>query len=122
MEAANLPDEAFSTGKLVKKYRTVQHEFHSGTILPVGDEPSGRSFTGFQSVTSPAEGFLLLYRENTPVATATIDTWLPAGTEVELAPLFGDAEKSRVTVGEHGRIPVSLRHPDSFAMYRYKIK
>ena len=122
MEAANLPDEAFSTGKLVKKYRTVQHEFHSGTILPVGDEPSGRSFTGFQSVTSPAEGFLLLYRENTPVATATIDTWLPAGREVELAPLFGDAEKSRVTVGEHGRIPVGLRHPDSFAMYRYKIK
>ncbi len=121
MEAANLPEEAFATSSLIKEYRSVQHAFHQGTILPVGEEPSGRSFTGFQSVISPYEGFLLLYRESTPESTRIIDTWLPEGTDVQLIPVLGDTEQTQMSVAENGRIRVSLRNPDSFAMYRYKI-
>ena len=121
MEAANLLEEAFATGSLIKEYRSMQHAFHQGTILPVGEEPSGRSFTGFQSVISPYEGFLLLYRESTPESTRIIDTWLPEGTDVQLIPVLGDTGQTQMSVAENGRIRVSLRNPDSFAMYRYKI-
>lgn len=121
MEAANLPEEAFSTGILIKKYHSVQHDFHKGTILPVGEEPSGRSFTGFQSVISSSEGFLLLYRESTHESARTIDTWLPEGTDVLLTPVLGNAEKAKISVAEHGRIRVTMPHPDSFAMYRYRV-
>ena len=121
MEAANLPEEAFSTGELIRKYREIQQDFHSGTILPVGDEPSGRSFTGFQSVISPDSGLLLLYRENTPDKAAVIDTWLPAGARVVLTPVLGDAKAMRFDVAEKGRIKVSLDKPNTFAMYRYSI-
>lgn len=121
MEAANLPEEAFSTGELVRKYREIQHDFHAGTILPVGDEPSGRSFTGFQSVVSPDSGFLLLYRENTSDKNGIIDTWLPEGADVVLTPILGDAGKMKLGVSEKGRIRVTLDQPNTFAMYRYKI-
>ena len=93
----------------------MQHAFHQGTILPVGEEPSGRSFTGFQSVISPYEGFLLLYRESTPESTRIIDTWLPEGTDVQLIPVLGDTGQTQMSVAENGRIRVSLRNPDSFA-------
>ncbi len=121
MEAANLPEEAFATGDLVKKYRAVQHDFHSGAILPIGDEPSGRSFTGFQSITSPEEGFMLIYREDTIDADAVIDTRLPVGALVEFTPVLGDAAKMQCKVADSGRMHVSLSQPNSFAMYRYRI-
>mgnify|MGYP000314395191 FL=1 len=41
-EASNLPDEAFPTGGVIQKYKTVQHDFHTGYVFPVGDEPSGK--------------------------------------------------------------------------------
>lgn len=67
LESQNLPDEAFGIAPLVEAYRRVAAQFHAGIILPVGEEPSGRSWTGFQSIVSDSEGYLLLYREATPV-------------------------------------------------------
>lgn len=49
-EASNLPEEAFGIRDLMEKYKKVQYDFHQGTILPIGEEPSGRSWTGFQSL------------------------------------------------------------------------
>ena len=45
-----LPEEAFGIKDLMEKYKKVQYDFHQGTILPIGEEPSGRSWTGFQSL------------------------------------------------------------------------
>ena len=61
-EASNLPDEAFPTGGVIQKYKTVQHDFHTGYVFPVGDEPSGKSWCGFQSV-KDRKGYFLLFRE-----------------------------------------------------------
>lgn len=74
LEASNLPDEAFSIRSLVEQYKKVQYDFHQGIILPIGDEPSGRSWTGFQSICNQVgngsddcnvkSGYLLIYRED----------------------------------------------------------
>ncbi len=50
MEGTNLPQEALLLREQVEKYRGFQHDFHQGIILPVGDMPDGRSWTGFQSI------------------------------------------------------------------------
>lgn len=50
MEGTNLPEEAFTLREHTEAYKKFQHDMHSGTILPIGDEPSGRSWTGFQSL------------------------------------------------------------------------
>ncbi|MBD5233335.1 MAG: alpha-galactosidase [Bacteroidales bacterium] len=122
MEAANLPDEAFSIKPLVDAYRAVQHDFHSGTILPVGSEPSGSSWTGFQSITGDNEGYLLIYRELNDEPEGCIETWLPEGKTVQLTHVLGNGKDRRVKAGPDGRIKCRIDRPNDFVMYKYTIK
>ncbi|HEY4197791.1 MAG TPA: alpha-galactosidase, partial [Mucilaginibacter sp.] len=50
MEATGLPEKAFNAAPIIKKYVKLQSKLHSGQIFPIGDEPTGTSWTGFQSV------------------------------------------------------------------------
>ena len=118
MEASNLPEEAFKAGKLIRAYASVMKDFHGGVILPVGDEPSGRSWTGFQSI-SGREGYLLVYREDNPSKKTRMKTWLPAGARVRLTPVLGSGKKARVKVAEDGTIRLKLSKKNSFALYKY---
>ena len=122
MEASNLPEEAFEIKPLIETYRKLQHDFHKGVILPVGDEPSGRSWTGFQSIISDTEGYLLIYRENNPESTAFVDTWLTGGEELVLTPLMGEGCDRSLRVSEDGRVKVTIDRPNDFVMYRYNVK
>lgn len=122
MEAANLPEEAFGIKPAVDAYRRVQHDFHSGVILPVGDEPDGASWTGFQSVKSPTEGYLLVYREAHPDADGHLRTWLPEGAVVSLEPVLGHGSAARITAGRDGCLELRLERPVSYALYKYTIE
>ncbi len=122
MEAGNLEEEAFDIAPTIKKYRKIQHDFHKGTILPVGDEPSGKSWTGFQSMTSPAEGYLLIYREDNDDDEYPVRTWLEKGTEVVFTPILGKAKKFKAKTGVNGEIHVAIDTRNDFALYSYKIK
>jgi len=121
MEASNLPDDAFGIKSLVEEYRNVQHDFHRGTILPVGEEPSGRSWTGFQSITGDNDGFLLLYRENNDRICASVSTWLPEGRHVTLVPVLGNGRRQCLKTGADGTVTITIDRPDDFVMYRYFI-
>lgn len=120
MEASNLPEEAFGLGPLVKAYRSVSADFHSGTILPVGDEPSGRSWTGFQSILDDNRGYFLIYREDNPSAVAPVKTWLDAGKTVKLVPVLGSGKPFRTRTGHDGTVSFRLPERNSFVMYRYE--
>lgn len=126
MEASNLPEEAFGTGKLLREWLELAPAIHSGTILPIGCEPSGRSWTGFQSVSDSKHGYLIVYRENTESARASMKTWLPAGSRVRIKTVLGSKSglfKSRsVRVGSDGRISLKLSRPNSFAIYEYSVR
>ena len=119
MEATGLPDEALALGERIGRYREIQHALHRGVILPVGDEPSGRSWTGFQSIDGD-DGFLIIYREATPDAEASIRTWLPEGVRVRLTPVLGDGRSAVVRVGRNGFVPVRIERPNGYAVYRYE--
>ena len=122
MEASNLPEEGYSTGALLKKWLSIAPDLHAGTILPIGDEPSGRSWTGFQSVTDAKHGYLIVYREATPGARAHIKTWLPEGSRLRLKAVLGDGKHYRAKVREGGNLKVRLPSPNSFAIYEYSVK
>ena len=119
MEASNLEEEAFAIKPLVEGYRKIQHDFHSGTILPIGEEPSGRAWTGFQSILSDNGGYLLVYREDNDADTGHLTTWLPEGAKVTLTPLLGDGSKTKAKVRRDGLISVKLPKPNNFALYKY---
>ncbi len=120
MEAGNLPEEAFALGETVARYRAVQEDFHRGVILPVGDEPSGRSWTGFQSA-GDGRGYLLVLREQTPERQTMLRTWLDEGAKVRFTPVVGHGKASVQTVGRGGTIAAELPVPNDYAMYRYEI-
>ncbi|MDE7473486.1 MAG: alpha-galactosidase [Muribaculaceae bacterium] len=118
-EASNLPDEAFSIKPLVDAYRAVQHDFHSGVILPVGNEPDGRSWTGFQSITGNNEGYLLLYRELNDAPRGSVSTWLPEEAKVKLTRVLGNGKNQSLKVGRDGVIDITIDRPNDFVMYKY---
>ena len=122
MEASNLPEEAFAAGNLIRAYREIAPDFHSGTILPIGDEPSGRSWTGFQSITGPKEGYLLVYREDNPARKVRLRTWLPEGSRVRLKPVLGSGRRIRAKVDADGCICLKIKEKNSSKLYKYLIK
>ena len=119
-EAANLPDEAFSTGEVIKKYKTVQHDFHTGYVFPVGDEPSGKSWCGFQSV-KDKKGYFLLFREFNKEESFDMDTFFEPGEQVEFNPVLGAGKAFRSMVDKDGRIRFSLSEPNSYVLYSYRV-
>lgn len=121
MEASNLPEEAFETGKLIHRYTEIQEDIHNGTILPVGDEPSGRSWTGFQSIKDSRSGYFIIYREDNESASAMVKTWLDGGVEVTLEPVMGDGKADKVKADNEGRLCFKLAGKNSFAVYKYII-
>lgn len=105
-----------------KKYQPLQLRFHQGVILPIGEEPSGRSWTGFQSTVSGTQGYLVVYREDNEQARGTIDTWLPEGKKVDFIPVMGSGKKFAAKVGAQGRVSFELNDKNSFALYQYEVK
>ena len=122
MEAANLPEEAYGLSNLVEAYKDISYDFHSGIILPVGEEPSGTSWTGFQSLKENGEGYLLFFRENNESKTGKIQTWLNEGERIECTLLLGVGETKDFIVGPKGTLDVELPQKNSFVMYKYKIR
>ena len=122
MEASNLPEEAFSVAPLLEAYKSVSYDFHDGLILPIGEEPSGRSWTGFQSICSDRSGYVLVFREKNPDFESRVRTWLPKGTVVSFKPLSGSGEAFEGVVEDGGMVPFLLPQENSFALYEYLMK
>ena len=122
MEASNLPEEAFEIADVIKDYRQVSADFHSGVILPVGEEPSGRSWTGFQSITSEDEGYMLIYRERTDRSSSLVKTWLPFGVRVEFTPVLGHGKAFKAKVMDGSGVTFSLPSENDYVLYKYKIR
>ena len=122
MEASNLPEGAYYVGALLKDWMKLAPKIHAGAILPIGEEPSGRSWTGFQSITDSEHGYFIVYRELTPDASSLMKTWLPAGAKIKCKALMGSGKDFTSKVDPDGRIKVTLPASNSFAIYEYTVK
>lgn len=119
-EATGLPEEAFATAKTMAGYKKIRTDFHSGIILPVGEEPSGKSWTGFQSQKSGSnEGFVIIYREMNPSETCEMKLPQLQQGNYHFEPMVGNGKFFKATVGNARTVRFSLRLPNSFALYRY---
>jgi hypothetical protein len=119
-EGTGLAEDMLGVSEQIDAYKKVQHDFHSGVILPVGDEPSGRSWTGFQSVVSANRGYFIFFREDTPGDTCDMATWLPEDKKVRLTPILGSGKAATRRTGRGGTLTVELPTPNSYVMYKYE--
>ncbi len=87
-EASGLPQEAFELAPLVSRYRELQERIHAGLILPIGQEPDGVSWTGFQSIREDG-GYLLVMREHNKSDSARLPLWNLAGKRICCQPVAG---------------------------------
>ena len=118
-EGSELPAAGFEIAPVIQAYRRHQADIHRGAILPIGDEPSGTSWTGFQSVLNPREGYLLVLREHNASDQAQLQLFELAGRTIRCEHLCGHGQDFTTTADEDGRITCSLPAPHSFALYRY---
>lgn len=119
-EATGLPPEAFQSAPAIKKYKSLQNEIHSGTILPIGNEPDGIQWTGFQSIIGN-KGFLLVFREASPIAKASIKTWLAPGTRVKCESVIGAGNSFTAQVDTDNVLPFELKTINTYALYKYEV-
>jgi hypothetical protein len=118
-EASHLPEKAFpEVVPVIQKYREIQADFHKGDIFPIGDEPSGTSWSGFQSILKN-EGYFLVFRENNNNEDARIKTWLPAGKNIKWTNLIGKGEDFKAKIDENGLVTFRLPEKNSYALYHY---
>jgi hypothetical protein len=118
-EATGLPEQAFAIAPLLQSYRQHQEDIHAGQIFPIGEEPSGASWTGFQSVRGE-RGYLLVYREWNQRPRAALKLWGLVGRTVQCRLIAGHGADFTDTVDRDGCMTFHLSEPLSFALYEYR--
>ena len=121
-EGSGLPEEAFEIAPTVKAYRKHQSQIHKGTILPVGAEPNGASWTGFQSLLNDKEGYLLIFREYNKNSEAKILLHDLAGKKIKCVQICGQGKDFSDKVDADGELTFKLPAAHSFALYKYTVK
>jgi hypothetical protein len=121
MEMANLPEEAFHTAATIKKYREIQQDLHRGTIFPIGNEPDGKSWCGFQS-SGEKSGYFLVFREDNDQWLFSMKTSLDAGKEIVFTPILGEAKAFVAKTSSKAEITFILPSANSFALWKYSYK
>lgn len=120
MEATGLPEQAFATAPVIKKYQSIQSDIHAGQIFPIGNEPSGMAWTGFQSIHGK-KGYILVIRELNQQKDGALKTWLGAKQKVQLKAVLGSGKDMLTTTDADGNISFHLDKPNSYALYQYQI-
>lgn len=121
LEATQLPEEAFSISPVIKKYKEIQFDFHSGNIFPIGEEPSGKSWSGFQSV-QKNKGYFLVFREANTNQKCSIKTWLTPGTKIKCTPILGKGKVFASEIETEGIVTFTLDEKNSYVLYKYIIE
>ncbi len=120
MEISGLPAEAFNTSKLISKYKLIKADLHKGDIFPIGKEPDGFSWTGFQSIQNK-KGYILLFREYDNKNINAIQTKLPGGVRIKMELIAGEGKSFDATTKENGSITFEIDKTNSFSIYKYTL-
>ncbi len=119
-EASGLPQAAFDLAPTMRSYLEHQERIHAGQIFPIGEEPSGVSWTGFQSLRQEG-GYLVVYREYTDRPRACLRLWNLAGKTIQCTAIVGQGVDFMGTVDEDGCLAFQLPAPWTFALYEYRV-
>ncbi len=118
MELQNLPPEAATVADLIRRYREHQPAIHAGSIFPIGGEPSGTGWTGFQSCRGD-EGYLLFLREWNQRPSANIRLWEAPSSRLACRDVM-TGQEFELDVDDQRQVRVTLAEPFSFVLLAYR--
>jgi len=118
MEMSHLKEEdALALQKIIAAYRPHQQAIIQSLVRPIGDMPSGQSFTGFQ-MEGVGQGYLLLFRENTKAEDYEYCVPSLQGSSLSFEILSSNAEA--IGIAQQGdRIALHLPKPRSYVFLQY---
>jgi hypothetical protein len=119
-EASGLPKEAFAIAPLIQTYRQHQQRLHCNPIFPIGQEPCGTGWTGFQSC-GRKEGYFLVYRELNSRAEEKMPVWWLAGKRLRCSHVLGHGKDFEAITDASSMIGFHLPSPFTFALWRYEV-
>ncbi|MCX6217368.1 alpha-galactosidase [Spirosoma sp.] len=121
MEARNLPADAFVTANLIKTYKKHWQAWHDGQIFPIGNEPSGTSWTGFHSsMAQQTAGYVLIFREKNEYDTARIKLANLLPGTYEFTHLTGQGKRFRQKISIDQEVLFTLPKPLTYGFYHYQ--
>ncbi len=121
-EGTGLPADAFTVSELIGKYKKVMSDFHSGVILPIGQEPSGTGWTGFQSQKEQTnDGYLLVFREMNQQRSYEFSLPMLQPGKYRFELILGEGKSFNPSVNQDGTLRIALDRANSFALFRYKL-
>jgi alpha-galactosidase len=107
---------------LLRVYKPHQSAIHRGTIYPLGEEPSGFAWTGFQSHSGePAGGYVIVYRELNPAGSAEFRLHECRSGTYRFTHLAGKGKSFTASIGPDGKVSFRLPGPQNFALYQYQL-
>jgi alpha-galactosidase len=92
MELTGLPADARAElAAILPVYRSIRSELCSAEAIPIGDEPDGYVFSGFQCALPDGGGYMILLRDNTAEAEYCFELPRPAARQNGIELLYASA-------------------------------
>ena len=89
--------------------------------MPIGDEPNGLNWSGFQSVGNN-KGYFLIFRAHSNKDVHLFKAHhLPQGKNIQLKSVAGRGNSFGTKIDSDGYIQFSLPDKHSFALYSYEV-
>lgn len=120
MEQTGLDEESVATlERIVPQYRAVQSDILAGHVLPIGEEPNGTTWTGFQSIGSNNSGYLLIIKEWNTGDAHRYRLWNLKNQVLQLESILGSGLQQQVEVDAEGYATFELDGPFAYALFKY---
>ena len=101
-------------------WRRLHREILEGSVFPIGSEPDGRSFTGFQAARRGNRGLAIFYRECNPSARHAFVLRDVCPGRYRVTPLWPEGEARTVRFGREARLTIGFDRPHDFRVVRYE--
>ena len=121
-ETSRLPAEDLRKLKrIIALWKPHREAIFRAEVIPVGDEPDGRTFTGFLAKTGEKEGYLILLRESGEERETVFRLPLPEGRiETSLIASNGEGETGK-EIGPGGILSARFSRENQYLFLRYRL-
>ncbi|OGV39549.1 MAG: hypothetical protein A2X48_13005 [Lentisphaerae bacterium GWF2_49_21] len=106
--------------EILSEYLPHQQEILRGRVFPIGDEPDGYSWTGFQSVFSRQSGYLLFYRELNSNPNRNFSLNIDEKPNSLTFKHILSSEKVALEQIGNAAVRITLPKKNSFALFKYE--